>query len=105
MTVTSLPVPRRGLAARGAIRLGTAVRDVPSQLLTSVRTAPVTWSLVGLLAAVGLLEHAILGQVHGGHPTSLLAFGALPNVSRVGHGGSTDWWRYVSSTVLTQNVL
>jgi rhomboid protease GluP len=64
-----------------------------------------TWSLVGLLVAVGLLEHAVIGQLHGGRPIGLLSLGALPNEYIPGRGGSTDWWRYVSSTVLHQNVL
>jgi membrane associated rhomboid family serine protease len=85
--------------------VGTAVRAVPSRVLLSARAAPVTWSLVGLLAAIGLLEHAVIGQVHGGRPIGLLSLGALPNVSFPGRGGSTDWWRYVSSTFLHQNVL
>jgi len=105
VTVSSLPVLRRRLAARGAVGLGAAVRAIPSRLLTSVRTAPVTWSLVGLMVAIGLLEHAVIGPIHGGRPIGLLSLGALPNVTIPGRGGSTDWWRYVSSTLLHQNVL
>lgn len=85
--------------------LGAAVRAVASRLLTSVRTAPVTWSLVGLMVGVGLLEHAVLGQVHGGRAIGLLSLGALPNFSNAGRGGSSDWWRYVSSVLLHENVL
>jgi rhomboid protease GluP len=104
VTVSSLPVPRRRLAARGAIGLGTAVRAVPSRLLLSVRTAPVTWSLAALLAAIGILEHAVTGQVHGGRPIGLLSLGALPNVTTP-RGGSSDWWRYVSSAFLSSSAL
>jgi membrane associated rhomboid family serine protease len=105
VTVSSLPVPRRRLAARGAIGLGTAVRAVPSRLLSSVRTAPVTWSLAALLAAIGVLEHAVMGQVHGGRPIGLLSLGALPNIATPGRGGSTDWWRCVSSAFLSSSLL
>jgi membrane associated rhomboid family serine protease len=105
VTVSTLPVLRRRLATRGAVGLGAAVRALPSRLLYSVTTAPMTWSLVGLLIAVGLLEHAVIGHVHGGRPIGLLSLGALPNVDIRGRGGSNDWWRYVSSVLLHQNVI
>jgi rhomboid protease GluP len=67
--------------------------------------AVATWSLVAALVAVWFVERAVTGQVHGGRPIGLLSLGALPNLSVAGLGGSTDWWRYVSSAFLHQSPL
>ncbi|HEY2704713.1 MAG TPA: rhomboid family intramembrane serine protease [Candidatus Dormibacteraeota bacterium] len=98
-------VPRRSMAARGVADLGAAARTVPSRLLMSVRAAAATWSLVAVMLAVWGVERAVEGQMHGGRPIGLLSLGALPNFSVVGRGGSTDWWRYVSSALLHQSPL
>ncbi|HEY0411373.1 MAG TPA: hypothetical protein VGE42_14025, partial [Candidatus Dormibacteraeota bacterium] len=98
-------VSRRRLAARGAAQLGAAALSVPSRLLASMGAAVATWSLVAALVAVWFVERAVTGQVHGGRPIGLLSLGALPNLSVAGLGGSTDWWRYVSSALLHQNPL
>ncbi len=98
-------VSPRGMAARGVADLGAAARALPSRLLVSLRAAAATWSLVAVMLVVWGVEAAVAGQVHGGRPVGLLSLGALPNFSVAGRGGSTDWWRYVSSALLHQGPL
>jgi rhomboid protease GluP len=71
----------------------------------SVRAAASTWTLVAAMLAVWCVEAAVTGQVHAGRPIGLLSLGALPNVTVAGRGGSSDWWRYVSSALLHQSPL
>jgi membrane associated rhomboid family serine protease len=106
VAVSSLPaVSRRRLPARGAAQLGGAALAVPSRLLASVGAAASTWTLVAAMLAVWCVEAAVTGQVHAGRPIGLLSLGALPNVTVAGRGGSSDWWRYISSALLHQNPL
>jgi rhomboid protease GluP len=106
VTVSSLSgVSRRRLAARGVADLGSAALTLPARLPASIGGAAATWTLVAAMVAVWCLEQAVAGQVHGGRLIGLLSLGALPNVSVVGRGGSTDWWRYVSSALLHQSPL
>ena len=106
MTVSSLSgVSRRRLSARGAAQLGAAALSVASRLLASMSAAASTWTLVAAMLAVWFVEAAVTGHVHAGRPIGLLSLGALPNVSVAGRGGSSDWWRYVSSALLHQSPL
>ena len=83
--------PQRAMAA--ASRLARRV-------VAQCRTAPVTAGLLLSLVAIWLVEHALIGTVHGHRTLSYLGFGALPNVSVFHRGSPGQWWRYTSTGLL-----
>ncbi|TMB92430.1 MAG: rhomboid family intramembrane serine protease [Chloroflexi bacterium] len=118
---TLLPVPP-GLPTESELRAkARAVRDgapvptlaavdlaerqtVAGGYVAPVRRAMVTqpYATYGLLAAfivIYILEKALMGSLAPGRPNEeLLIFGALDNV------GDADWWRFVSSAFLHDNI-